>query len=165
MIRMIISGGQTGADRAALDWSISRNVSHGGWCPRGRVAEDGTIRAGYKLRETPSSESDQRTGWNIRDSDATVIFSLAQELSGGTRLTAALARQSGKPLLHLCRAERQLDHPTVLLRFIQSNDIAVLNVAGPRASEEPQVYQWVWKVLESAFARCGAEPTKAGKAD
>ncbi|MCB1984487.1 MAG: hypothetical protein KDF49_03580, partial [Nitrosomonas sp.] len=70
MFKKIMSGGQTGADRAALDWAIAHNVSHGGWCPAGRRAEDGVIPSHYDLQETDSKEYKQRTKWNVRDSDA-----------------------------------------------------------------------------------------------
>ena len=70
----IVSGGQTGADRAALDWAIERGIPHGGWCPRGRRAEDGRIDRRYALRETPAHDYQQRTRWNVRDSDGTLIF-------------------------------------------------------------------------------------------
>src|SRR4051812_36868651 len=101
----IISGGQTGADRAALDFAIQHGLSHGGWCPRLRRAEDGTIPSHYLLRETPSSHYSQRTEWNIRDSDATVVFSIKTRITGGTRLTYELAERLGKPLLYLSRDE------------------------------------------------------------
>jgi predicted Rossmann-fold nucleotide-binding protein len=78
----IISGGQTGADRAALDFAIKHGMPHGGWCPQGRIAEDGPIDAKYQLHETPSADYVQRTEWNVRDSDGTVIFSVGKELSG-----------------------------------------------------------------------------------
>ena len=73
----IVSGGQTGADRAALDWAIARRIPHGGWCPQGRKAEDGVIEAKYHLTETPSADYIQRTEWNVRDSNGTVVFSIA----------------------------------------------------------------------------------------
>ena len=87
----IISGGQTGADRAALDWAMANNIPHGGWCPLGRLAEDGKIDAQYNLLETPKADYLQRTEWNVRDSDATVIISLAPQLTGGSLATAELA--------------------------------------------------------------------------
>src|SRR5262249_12810207 len=87
MIKKIISSAQTGADRAALDTAIKLNLPHGGWCPRGRFAEDGIIADFYALTETPSADSAQRTVWNVRDSDATVIFSISPKLSGGTAKT------------------------------------------------------------------------------
>ncbi len=100
-ISRIISGGQTGADRAALDWAISNNILHGGWCPKGRLAEDGRINPKYELDETPKTEYIQRTEWNVRDSDATVIFSIKPILTGGSLATKDLANIHGKPLLHL----------------------------------------------------------------
>ena len=95
----IISGGQTGADRAALDFAIKHRVPHGGWCPAGRLAEDGPIASRYQLNETPSLDPAQRTEWNVRDSDATVIFSLTPILHGGTKLTEEFAHVYGKPVL------------------------------------------------------------------
>lgn len=79
----ILSGGQTGTDRAALDWAIAHGIPHGGWCPKGRKAEDGPIDGRYQLQETPSSSYVERTEWNVRDSDGTVVFSIAAVLTGG----------------------------------------------------------------------------------
>ncbi|MCP4451447.1 MAG: hypothetical protein GY809_08300, partial [Planctomycetes bacterium] len=101
LFEMIISGGQTGVDRAALDWAIEAGVAHGGWCPKGRLAEDGPIPSQYDLAETPSDDYAVRTHWNVRDSDATVIVSLHRTLSGGTELTQMLAVALGKPWLHV----------------------------------------------------------------
>ena len=103
IVDRIISGGQTGADRAALDWAIAHGVPHGGWCPKGRKAEDGPIDARYKLVETTSSDYLQRTEWNVRDSDGTVVFSIATMLTGGSKKTVDLARKHRKPVLHLSR--------------------------------------------------------------
>src|SRR5262245_48879825 len=75
-IARIVSGAQTGADRAALDFAIKHDIRHGGWCPKGRRAEDGQIPERYALEETPSTNYLQRTEWNVRDSDATVIISV-----------------------------------------------------------------------------------------
>src|SRR5437867_10686295 len=101
MIERIISGGQTGADRAALDFAIARGIPHGGWCPQGRLAEDGIIPGCYKLTETPSPDPVQRTEWNVRDSDGSVIFSIGPRLAGGSKKTADFARRHKKPCLHL----------------------------------------------------------------
>jgi hypothetical protein len=101
----ILSGGQTGADRAALDFALEFGLAHGGWCPRGRLAEDGPIDERYKLTETPSRRYNQRTEWNARDSDATAVFSVTREVSGGTALTLGLVRRLGKPCLHLVGEE------------------------------------------------------------
>src|SRR5204862_6255637 len=126
----IVSGGQTGADRAALDFAIEHGIPHGGWCPKGRVAEDGTIDPRYQLKETPSKNYVQRTEWNARDSDGTVVFSIPAALTGGSEQTTDLARQHHKPVLHLWR-DGGLSSPEQALRqFIRDHDIQLLNVAG-----------------------------------
>ena len=86
----LLSGAQTGADRAALDWAIFRDIPHGGWCPKGRKAEDGKIPPQYQLTETPLASYLQRTEWNVRDSDGTVIFTVAAALAGGPREVSAI---------------------------------------------------------------------------
>lgn len=145
----IISGGQTGADRHALDWAISKGLRHGGWCPRGRLAEDGPIPSRYELRETTTADYLQRTQQNVQDSDGTVIFTVARKLQGGTLATAQFALESGKPCLHIhaksARAAQSLAH------FIHKHNIRRLNVAGSRASKEPGVGALTERVLEEAF--------------
>ncbi len=149
MIPRIVSGGQTGADRAALDFALARGLPHGGWCPRSRSAEDGPLPGHYQLQETPADDPAQRTEWNVRDSDGTAIFSLEPRLSGGTALTAECARRLGKPLLHLTPATAE---PARRLReFVAAHRIAVLNIAGPRASQAPAVESFVAEVLKAAF--------------
>lgn len=146
---IIISGGQTGADRAALDFAINHSIPHGGWCPKGRKALDGPLEAKYQLQETPSGEYLQRTEWNVRDSDATVVFTLAEKVTGGSKKTLDFAKKHKKPCLHL--------HPGLqdpvgeLLAFIVAHSVKKLNVAGSRESKEPGLYDWVRKVLEEAF--------------
>ena len=154
-LRKIVSGGQTGADRAALDFALERGVPHGGWCPKGRKAEDGCLASHYRLQETPSSRYSQRTEWNVRDSDGTVIFSVAAQLAGGSKKTAAMARQYGKPLLHISRKLNAGDPAEQLSRFLREHRIRTLNVAGPRASEQPELYGFVKKVLSEALATEG----------
>jgi hypothetical protein len=144
----IISGGQTGADRAALDWAIERGIPHGGWCPKGRKAEDGTIDQRYNLVETPSEDYSQRTEWNVRDSDGTAVFSIRRELRGGSLLTVKLAEQHHKPVIHMRQQDEQANHAQELRSFIAKFDISFLNIAGPRASEEPGINQFVWSVLD-----------------
>ncbi|MBI5385952.1 MAG: putative molybdenum carrier protein [Verrucomicrobia bacterium] len=145
----IISGGQTGADIHALDWAISKGLRHGGWCPRGRLAEDGPIPSRYELRETTTADYLQRTQQNVQDSDGTVIFTVARKLQGGTLATAQFALESGKPCLHIhaksTRAAQSLAH------FIHKHSIRRLNVAGSRASKEPGVGTLVHSTLEQAF--------------
>ena len=135
----IISGGQTGVDRAALDWAMANGIAHGGWCPQGRLAEDGIIDSQYNLRETPKSDYLQRTEWNVRDSDVTVIISLAPLLTGGSLATAKLASSHGKPCLHLSRLQDAPENAQQLAEFLRRNEVRILNVAGPRASGEPDV--------------------------
>jgi len=147
----LVSGGQTGADRAALDFAVDHAIPHGGWCPRGRKAEDGTIDARYQVKETPSASYVQRTEWYARDSDGTVVFSIAPVLTGGSKKTVHLAQKHGKPVLHLARDGGPAAPEQALRRFIQDHGIKVLNVAGPRASEEPKVYEFVKEVMERAF--------------
>jgi hypothetical protein len=152
LIRQIISGGQTGADRAALDFALAHLMPHGGWCPRGRWAEDGTINPQYHLRETPSSEPDQRTEWNVRDSDGTAIFSLRPLLRGGTGKTAAFCAKYAKPSLHLCGDEAGPGLASRLAGFLHEHQIGVLNVAGARESEEPGIAAFTRAVLEAMWS-------------
>ena len=155
-LRKIVSGGQTGVDRAALDWALASGVPCGGWCPLGRGAEDGPIDARYPLRETPGADPAQRTEWNIRDSDGTLIVTLARRMSGGTLLTAGLARRLARPLLHLAKADSPAAEQAESLRqFIGQHEIRVLNVAGPRESGEPGVGEFVAGLLEAALGRAG----------
>ena len=149
-LRKIVSGGQTGADRAALDWAIGRGLPHGGWCPKGRKAEDGVIDRRYNLAETPSEDYSQRTEWNVRDSDGTAVFSIRKELQGGSLLTVELAGQYDRPMIHL-RQDERTNHAQELRSFIDEFEISVLNVAGPRESDEPGVYRFVASVLDQAF--------------
>lgn len=153
-LEKIVSGGQSGADRAALDWAIANGFEHGGWCPRGRRAEDGEIDRRYRLHETPSDDYLTRTGWNVRDSDATVIFSTAAGLAGGSDATRRSALELGRPCLHLSRANGG-DPAAELREFVGGHAVRVLNVAGPRASEEPEVGAFVESVLSSALGRRG----------
>jgi len=156
----IVSGGQTGVDRAALDFAIEYGLPHEGWCPRGRRAEDGPIDERYNLRETPSPGYALRTTWNIRDSDATVIFTLPTEVSGGTAFTLQQAEAMGKPVLHLARDSQALGNSAAALRshaerlgeFLLEHAVSRLNVAGPRAMQEPEGRSFVWGVLVATLA-------------
>ena len=135
-ILKVVSGGQTGVDRAALDAALAAGLPIGGWCPRGRRAEDGTIPAIYPLRETPSQDYRERTRWNVRDSDGTLILTRA-ELSRGTALTWRQASRLRRPVFvgdlreNLGDLMRQIDH------WAAVHQIRVLNVAGPRSSQQP----------------------------
>src|ERR1700751_481786 len=132
-IPKIVSGGQTGADRAALDWALAYNVPCGGWCPKGRKAEDGPIDPKYPLKETPSASYLQRTEWNVRDSDATVLFSIEPAVTGGSLKTVDFARKHNKPRLHLCAGDNAAADK--LKAFTEEHRVKILKVAGPRARE------------------------------
>ncbi len=144
----IVSGGQTGADRAALDWAIRHGLEHNGWCPLGRRAEDGVIDPRYQLRETSSADYAQRTEWNVRDSDATVILSTKPVVSGGTGRTLEFAQEHRKPCLVLSRSVSGQNAASLLHRFVDRHQARVLNVAGPRQSEEPDIGAFVEAVLD-----------------
>lgn len=128
---MIIAGGQTGVDRAALDAALELGVPCAGWCPRGRYAEDGVIPSRYPLREAPTPDYAERTYLNVRDSDATLILTWGVP-TGGTAYTVACARQLGKPYLVVDMAYEVMSEEIV--SWILHNGIQVLNVAGPRES-------------------------------
>jgi hypothetical protein len=148
----IVSGGQTGVDRAALQWALAHRVPHGGWCPKGRKAEDGPIPSRFKLKETPNSSYSVRTLWNVRDSDATVIFSRTRTLAGGTKQTAIFARKLRKPCLHLIRSVGVNDAAKQLKAFVKEQQVSVLNVAGPRASDQPYLARFVKAVLSRTLS-------------
>src|ERR1700730_13462760 len=155
MLRKIISGGQTGADRAGLDFAIETGLEHGGYVPRGRKAEDGRIDERYNLVELSTISYPARTRKNIEESDGTVIFSLERLLRGGTKLTWEHANKLSKPVLHIhnARKERILNQDSLrfeiqaLTDFLCSREIEILNVAGPRESKEPGVYEWTLTLL------------------
>jgi len=135
--RKIVSGGQSGVDRAALDAALALGVPCGGWCPGGRSAEDGRIEDRYPLTETPSDKTDQRTEWNVRDSDGTLVLTRG-EPSGGTALTIRIARGLGRPFLVVDpTAEGDVDR---VRSWIRRSRIEVLNVAGPRESKSPGIH-------------------------
>ncbi|MCA9176627.1 MAG: putative molybdenum carrier protein [Planctomycetales bacterium] len=139
ILRQVVSGGQTGVDRAALDAAAAIRLPIGGWCPRGRKAEDGPIDLQYPLQETRSAAYPVRTRWNVRDSDGTLILHCGP-LTRGTHLTREIAEELGKP--HLCVDIDMQDEEAVeqILAWIRDHRIEVLNVAGPRESSLPGVY-------------------------
>jgi hypothetical protein len=136
-LEKLVSGGQTGVDRAALDVALACGLEVGGWCPRGRRAEDGVIDARYPLTQTPSRDYRQRTAWNVRDSDGTLVLCCGEPV-GGTAYTLEKAAQFQKPCC-LQRLEMGAD-PEAVRRWLQVHRLRVLNVAGPRESTEPGVY-------------------------
>lgn len=144
-IEKIISGGQTGVDRAALDVALELGIPCGGWCPRGRKAEDGTIPEKYPLQETKSTSYAVRTEKNVRDSEGTLIFTWGPP-KGGTARTLMLAQKLRKPfvVIDLSRGK----DPSAAKEWKQKNKLKILNVAGPRESEVPGIHDRAKEFLQ-----------------
>ncbi len=149
MIEKVVSGGQTGVDRAALDVALKLAVPCGGWCPRERRAEDGPLKEIYPLQETPSSDYTQRTQWNVRDSDGTLVL-YRGSLSGGSALTVELAKKTHKPCLVIDLSEDSL--PGILLDWVKRYEIRTLNVAGTRESGSPGIYDEACQFLSECLS-------------
>ena len=149
-IEKIVSGGQTGVDRAALDAAMTLGLPVGGWCPKGRCAEDGAIDPRYPLIETPDEQYAQRTAWNVRDSDGTLV-PLFDQPSQGTNVTIEEANALGKALLlvDLTTNPEEME----VLGWLEANGILVLNVAGPRESEAPGIYEAARAFLDDVFGK------------
>jgi hypothetical protein len=148
MLKKIVSGGQTGADRAALDFAIKNKIPYGGWVPKGRIAEDGPIAEKYLLKEMPTDSYKSRTEQNVIDSDGTVII-FHGPLTGVAKYTHKMAKKHHKPCLHIDLASTKVyEAGTTIMIWISGNRISTLNVAGPRASKNPNIYDQVMEILE-----------------
>jgi hypothetical protein len=152
-VERIVSGGQTGVDRAALDTALALGIPCGGWVPQGRMAEDGRIPEGYpNLREADSPGPDVRTEWNVRDSDATLILSRGA-LTRGSAYTQEMALRHAKPWLHVNLADVSEEDAVGRVRaWLEDVRPKVLNVAGPRASGDPGIYDLVRAVLTKVLS-------------
>jgi len=153
----IVSGGQTGVDRAALDAALAAGLDCGGWCPRGRRAEDGAIPEIYPLTETDEETYVARTRRNVEDSDGTLVFAWGGAPSGGTRLTVEHARRIGRPHLVV-----DLHRPSLarIERWLAGRGIRVLNVAGPRESSRPGSYAAARSLMDELVSTNGAPVTR-----
>jgi hypothetical protein len=164
VIEKIVSGGQTGADRAALDVALEIGLVVGGWVPKGRQAEDGVVAARYpNLRETESGDPAVRTQLNVRDSDATVLLSHGA-LEGGSALTLELANRLGRPVLHLDLRAASIQEAAQRLRdWLSIARPQTLNVAGPRSSKDPEIFEATRQVLLLALAENARRPVDEGQ--
>jgi hypothetical protein len=151
MIKRIISGGQTGADRAALDFAIKVDLPHGGWVPKGRMAEDGPIPDRYNLKEMPTKNFPQRTERNVKKADGALIISHGK-LTLGSDLTRKMAFKHKKPCLHIDLNETSIfEAAEQIIQWVLENRIEVLNIAGSRASKDPKIYRAVYELLETIY--------------
>lgn len=157
----IISGGQTGVDQGALQAALDHDFACGGYCPKGRICENGTIPGHFPLTELDSISYEQRTRKNVEISDATLILHNGK-VAGGSRLTQVYAEALNKPCFALNFGKFELIEAfPVAKRFIQSREIKILNIAGPRESEWPDAYQSSYdlvSVLVAPMKNVGASP-------
>ena len=150
-IMKIISGAQTGVDRAALDAALECGIEAGGWCPEGRVAEDGIIPEKYPVKELPKAGYRQRTKQNVSDSDGTVIIYFGYP-TGGTEQTIAFCIKEKKPYVLIDAEELPLEQAVEKVKsFISQKAISIMNVAGPRASGELKAYEYTKQVMLSVL--------------
>lgn len=157
MFTKIISGGQTGAERAALDVAVKFKIHHSGWVPKGRLAEDGPISNKYQLYEMPITSDSKKTEQNVLHADANLIISHGS-LSGSCSYTKKVAMKYGLPWYHVNLSNTSFFQEALLiLKWIEKIKIKVLNVTGPRASQDPTIYEDVTNVLEAAIL---LEPVK-----
>ena len=150
----IISGGQTGVDRGALDAAANLGIAHGGWCPRGRIAEDGVIPDRYELWEHDSAQYSARTLQNVVDSDATLIL-YADRLQGGTKLTLRYVKEQSKPHFTVRLGDEELDLRPVR-DWLSREKPEVLNIAGPRGSNFPGIEEASKAYLLGVFGEMGS---------
>ena len=155
----LVSGGQTGADRAALDFAIAQNLRHAGYCPAGRRAENGPIPARYNLAETKTTGYPERTRKNVQLGDATVIFSSRSlaalrriQRGSGSALTVRECERQGKPFVVLAHFPDQAADAAELKDFLHAHSPRVLNVAGHAESKTPGIHAHVLAVLASVAA-------------
>jgi Circularly permutated YpsA SLOG family len=149
----IISGGQTGVDRAALDVALKHRIKCGGWCPADRTDEDGKIPDRYPLKELKKGGNEARTEQNVRDSDGTIVIYF-HELSGGTAYTVGCCIQDRQPhrLIDAAKYSPE-DAATLMVAFVVDHDVETLNIAGPRASEWAGAYNYALRAVDVFVSR------------
>lgn len=147
-VSRIVAGGQTGVDRGALEAALALGIPHGGWCPKGRLAEDGCIPAKFQLQEMPTSDYALRTEQNVIDSDGTLIL-YRERLQGGTLLTHRLAKRHQRPVCRI-RLDRSV-HYHRIVEWLTVHSIGVLNVAGPRGSHFPGIEAEATRLIMQLF--------------
>ena len=155
MIEKLVSGGQTGVDQAALQIAINFKILHGGWCPKGRLAENGVIPDIYFLKETDSNDVSVRTKHNIRDSDGTLILipNNNTDITDGTIFTIKEVKEQSKPHLIISLSQDKEDAVESIVEWSQSNDIKILNIAGPRESQAPGIHHLSLIFLEKLIRK------------
>jgi len=148
MLKKMISGGQTGVDRAALDAAMRLGLPHGGWVPKGRLAEDGPVPSYYQLEEMPTEDYAARTEKNVMESEGTLLITRGTP-TGGSDYTRKMALKHGRQLLHidLTLGQRASDAASLIAAWIEMNRIETLNVAGSRASGDPAIYMDTLNIL------------------
>jgi len=149
----IISGGQTGVDRAALDVALRHRIKCGGWCPAGRLDEDGKIPDRYPLKELKKGGNEGRTLQNVRDSDGTIVIYF-HELEGGTAYTIGCCIEDRQPhrLIDAAKYSPE-DAATLMVAFVVDHEIETLNVAGPRESEWKGAYNYAFRAMDVLLSR------------
>jgi hypothetical protein len=158
----IVSGGQTGVDRGALDAALELGVPCGGWCPAGRLAEDGVIPARYPVAELRGAGYGERTYKNVEDSDGTLIVIFGQA-SGGTAHTIGICEKLARPHLIVDAASVTLEEAIYrAVRFVREQGIGQLNVAGPRASGESRAHEYAFSLVRELCRQCGAPRAPGG---
>ena len=156
----IISGGQTGVDRGALDAALELGVPCGGWCPAGRLAEDGVIPERYPVTELPGAGYGERTRKNVEDSDGTLIVTFGHA-SGGTAYTIEVCEKLAR--LHLIVDALGVTLEEAIgraVRFVREKGVGQLNVAGPRASGEPRAYEYAYALVRELCRQCGVSVSR-----
>lgn len=149
IVKKIVSGGQTGVDRAALDMAFAFDLDCGGWCPKERWAEDAPISPKYPLVETATREPSERTKLNVKDSDGTLVFIKTLPIDKGTQLTITEAKKFNKPLLvFTLNLSNDIDS---IHEWLTCYNIQTLNVAGPRESQNPGIYDDTCALLHQLF--------------